>query len=132
MVAGAIVGTAWGAFNSWATGGDPAQGAITGLVVGLLGGASGLAGGFAAAGMSIIMDHVNGKKADLNTLWRAIKTGIIAGTFAYAGNKASGVVGRGESNFVKLIVNFAFGGLFTMGNVAYDLAVKALKKIYGK
>ena len=134
MAAGAIIGTVYGAFNSWITGGDPLQGAISGLVVGAFGGISSIAGGLAAAGMSIIMDRVNGQKAGLDTLGRAAISGLVAGTFARGGNLASSAVASGEGTLVQWIANLVFASLFTLGNIAFDLTVKALRRNgnYGK
>ena len=131
MVSGAIVGAACGGLTSYLTGGEVWQGILTGFVVGLFGGAHPIAGGFAAAGMSIIMDHINGKKVGWDTFGRAMSAALVATVFSKISDLATGSVKDGEGILVHWVVNFALGGMITFGNVAYDLIKKKFKDIYG-
>ncbi len=132
MAAGAIVGVACGGLNSYLTGGSVWQGMLNGLVVGAFGGVSAIAGGLAAAGMSIVMDRVNGKKAGKDTIIRAAFNGVVAGVFAKGAKHFSDICVKGEGVLVTWVVNFAYANLFTFGNVAFDLTVKKFKDVYGK
>ena len=132
IAAGAIIGATCGALDSYLTGGVLWQGAITGLVVGTFGGAGGTAAGLAAAGMSLIMDHVNRKKFGWDSVGRAFRNGIVAGIFAGGAKKLSDLGADKEGVLVKWIVNLVYSGLSTLLNSALNLTTNKMKEVYGR
>ncbi len=85
VVCGMVIGGLVGGLNALATGGNIAQGIFTGMLIGTLGAISAPAAGLAAAGMSLLNDRMNGKKAGWDSVGRAAFAGLTATAFAQIG-----------------------------------------------
>ena len=118
-VTGAITGGVAGALNAASTGGNIAQGVITGALVGIAGAFSPLAGGLMATGMSLINDRINNENFNLNSITKAIISGVTAYTFSYGSAELANLMlanggdalltwtAYGVSNFIFASHNFA-------------------------
>ena len=116
---GAITGGIAGALNAASTGGNIGQGIITGALVGITGAFNPWAGGLMASGMSLINDRINNEAFSVDSVGKALISGVTAFIFASGSQQLSDLMlasgkdtlliwtANGISNFIFASHNFA-------------------------
>ena len=130
VIAGGVFGSAFGALGAAINGGNILQGALTGLFVGTLGGISGWAAFTGAAGMSLIMDRINGKKAGFDSLVRAGVYGFTAGLFAGGCNGMSNAIIAGSTDIALRVSAGVLGAfIFSSYNFIADAIINKFEVV---